>query len=400
MKIALLTLLGLCLATGLKAQNADDAAATKRSPEELQELLGPIALYPDPLISLVLPASSVPSDIVLADRFVGGGGDANAVDDKPWDASVKSLTHYPDTLKWLDDNLDWTTQVGDAFVSQPVEVMEAIQALRAKAKSLGNLVDTPQERIVQDDNDIRIVPAEAESISVPTYDSEVVYTRSAPVVAFSEPYVVGPWMRYDVDWHHRHLYWGDWHRGWDYSRGHEREIFLDNHIRKTTVWHVDPKRRIVEMHHPVAVHVTGSHVVIPHPKHVVLPRGTRTEVITEGRGHVIAPRTMAPGAGRVREEEHKVHMEEHKAAAVGAKLHEEERKVHMEEHKAAAVGAKVREEEHKVHAEEHRAAAVGAKVHEEEHKVHVEEHKAHAEGTKVREEEHKRAEHKKDERKP
>jgi len=364
MKTRLLTLLGLCLATGLHAQAPGDAAS-KRSPDELSELLGPIALYPDPLISLILPASSVPSDIVLADRFVGGGGDPAATDDKPWDSSVKALTRYPDTLKWMDDNLDWTTQVGDAFVNQPVDVMETIQALRAKAQAQGNLVDTPEEKVVQDDDGIRIVPAQPDSLYVPNYDPEVVYTQRAPVVEFGPPYIVGPWLGYDFDWHHRHLYWGEWHHGWDYSRGHDREVFITNNVRENRVWHVDPKRRVLEVRHPAAVHVAGAagHLSVPHPKpHVFVEHKGGSVIHTEaGKGKFVTPKTLAPGAPKVREEERKA-------------------AVHMEEHKVAP--KVVREEEHKV------APKVMREEHKEAPKVHVEEHR---EAPKPRVEEHKEA---------
>src|SRR5271170_5225344 len=97
---------------------------------ELDQLLGPIALYPDPLIAQILPASTLPTQIVLADRYVSDGGDPNQVDQQPWDASVQALARYPEVLKWLDDNLGWTTALGQAFLNQPQAVMESIQRLR------------------------------------------------------------------------------------------------------------------------------------------------------------------------------------------------------------------------------------------------------------------------------
>ena len=316
MNIRLLTLLGLCLASGLQvqAQASGDASAPKRTPEELSELLGPIALYPDPLVSLVLPAATVPSEIVLADRFVISGGDPATVDEKPWDSSVKALTRYPDTLKWLDDNVDWTAQVGDAFVSQPVEVMEAIQALRAKAKAMGNLVDTPEERVVQDDNDIRIVPAQPDAIYVPSYDPEIVYYQRAtahPLVYFSSPYIVGPWLGFDFDWRHRHLYRSDWHEGWDYRSGRDRQVFIDSRVTAAQVWRVDARRRQVELSHPVVTHIAAgaAKISVPHPKplvvaprsSVVAPRtgvkapGAGPEAIKPSTGRAMPPRTAAPG---------------------------------------------------------------------------------------------------------
>ena len=79
---------------------------------QLDQLLGPIALYPDPLIAQILPASTLPTQIVLADRYVSGGGDPNQIDQQPWDASVQALARYPNVLKWMDDNLNWTTEAG------------------------------------------------------------------------------------------------------------------------------------------------------------------------------------------------------------------------------------------------------------------------------------------------
>ncbi|MDB6140709.1 MAG: hypothetical protein JWO94_3781, partial [Verrucomicrobiaceae bacterium] len=219
------------------------------------------ALYPDPLISLILPASTVPSDLVLAARFVKAGSDPEAAQDKNWDSSVKALVRYPDTLGWLDENLEWTTQVGDAFVDQPVDVMEAIQELRAKAKSVGNLVDTPQQRIVQEDNDIRIVPAEPDYIYEPRYDPQVVYYQrptAEPLLYFGAPLVVGSWLGYDFDWRRHRLYRGEWHEGWDYHHDHDgdrdhrgrEEVFVNNRLTNVQAWHVDAKRHESQARRP------------------------------------------------------------------------------------------------------------------------------------------------------
>ena len=83
--------------------------------QQLDQLLGPIALYPDPLIAQILPASTLPTQVVLADRYVSGGGDPNQIDQQPWDASVQALARYPSVLKWMDDNLNWTEERGPGF---------------------------------------------------------------------------------------------------------------------------------------------------------------------------------------------------------------------------------------------------------------------------------------------
>ena len=146
-----------------------------RSSAELDQMLGPIALYPDPLIAQILPAATLPSEIVLADRYVNGGGDPNLIDQQPWDPSVKALARYPTVLKWMDDNLAWTTALGQAFLAQQQDVMDSIQRLRAQAQALGNLQSTPQENVVADDGTIEILPADPQMIYVPVYQPDMVY---------------------------------------------------------------------------------------------------------------------------------------------------------------------------------------------------------------------------------
>src|SRR5271170_2467010 len=98
---------------------------------QLDQLLGPIALYPDPLIAQILPASTMPTQVVLADRYISGGGDPDQIDQQPWDPSVQALARYPSVLKWMDDNLNWTTELGQTFLNQQQDVMDSIQRLRA-----------------------------------------------------------------------------------------------------------------------------------------------------------------------------------------------------------------------------------------------------------------------------
>jgi hypothetical protein len=197
--------------------------------EELAQLLAPVALYPDALIAMMLPASTVPSDIVLARRYLDAGNSPDLSDNQPWDDSVKSLTRYPDVLVWMDDNLDWTSAVGEAFVEQPVDVMNAIQSLREQARAAGNLKDTPEQKVVVVEEVIRIVPANPEVIYVPRYDPQVVYVRTyspQPVLFFGLGFAVGAWLSYDFDWNRNCLYRGNW-RGWnhDYNRGNNRNWF-------------------------------------------------------------------------------------------------------------------------------------------------------------------------------
>ncbi len=439
MKLRLLTFLSLFLAAGLQltAQDADDAAGPKRTPEELRDLLGPVALYPDPLISLILPASTVTSDLVLAARAVKGGADPETLQDKPWDSAVKGLTRYPDTLAWLDENLEWTSQVGDAFVTQPVDVMEAIQDLRAKAKAMGNLQDTPEQKIVQDDTDIRILPAQPDYIFEPRYDPQVVYYErpvAGPVIYFGAPLLVGAWLAYDFDWHRHHLYRGEWHHhdGWDYRHeGREREIYINNHIKNAEVWHVDTKRRIAQVKRgPDRVVVEKPRVVV-HPTPLVqrfgkgeVRRGeavdprhregmNKGEVIRRegevvrpgtpmgngrpggekgGKGKVIAPKTTAPGVpegrphieskegpGKPKGESFKGKGESH-IDTPKPKAHVEEGKPHVDTPKPRP---HVEDPKPKAHVEDAKPKHMDApKAHTEGPKPHTDAPKAHTDAPK------------------
>ncbi len=190
------------------------------SAERLEQLLGPIALYPDALIALILPASTVPTDIVLAARQLRDNpNDRSQIEHRGWDESVKSLTHYPEVLQWLDENLSWTQQVGQAFLLQPAEVMQTIQRLRATARAAGTLADTPQQRIITETNVIRIVPAQPDIIYVPHYEPEIVYVPQLihyprPVISFGVGAGAGSWLAYDFDWHRNTLWCANRHRPW------------------------------------------------------------------------------------------------------------------------------------------------------------------------------------------
>ncbi|MEY2878859.1 MAG: hypothetical protein RLZZ15_1239 [Verrucomicrobiota bacterium] len=203
-------------ATLSSAEGAADFSAPLLTAEQLEQLLGPIALYPDALIAIVLPAATAPVDLVLAARFLKDGGNPAAVDGLSWDESVKSLAHYPDVAKWMDDNLTWTKQLGEAFRRQPAEVMQAIQRLRVRARANGALADSPQQQVIRDQDVIRIIPAQSDVIFVPYYDAAVVFV-DRPVyypssfISFGIGYRVGPWLRYDFDWHRRTLWVAERH---------------------------------------------------------------------------------------------------------------------------------------------------------------------------------------------
>ncbi len=164
---------------GAFAQPSDGAPAFKQ--EELDQLLAPIALYPDSLVSQILMASTYPLEIVQADRWAtqnkGLTGDAltAALEKQSWDPSVKSLVNFPQVLSMMSEKLDWTQKLGDAFIEQQKQVLDTVQGLRAKAQATGNLKTTTEQRVIVEEKIIKIEPASPQVIYVPTYNPTVVY---------------------------------------------------------------------------------------------------------------------------------------------------------------------------------------------------------------------------------
>src|SRR2546423_145644 len=154
------------------------AAATQ---QELDQMLAPIALYPDSLLSQILMASTYPLEVVEAARWsranpgLKGEEAVNAVEQRDWDASVKSLAAFPQVLAMMDQQLEWTSRLGDVFIAQEPQVMETIQSLRQKAYDAGNLRSTEQAYVVQQGDAIAIEPAAPQVVYVPYYDPRVAY---------------------------------------------------------------------------------------------------------------------------------------------------------------------------------------------------------------------------------
>ena len=195
--IRFLILLSPCITGFLQAQAPPperpqapaQSAPRQLSTEELNGLLAPIALYPDALLALILPASTVPSDVVLAARYIASNGDPAQIANQAWDDSVKSLVRYPDVLKWMDQNLEWTTAVGEAFLEQPAYVMNSIQGLRAEAVAPGSLTDTPQQHVVQEKTCMRRIAVKSFRFDKHTDDPY------GPIV----PFISGlPWFKFEL----------------------------------------------------------------------------------------------------------------------------------------------------------------------------------------------------------
>ena len=169
-------------------------------PEELEQMVAPIALYPDPLLAQVLMASTYPLEIVEAARWktanasVTGDAVAEALKKEDWDPSVKSLVTFPDVLAMMDKEIAWTQKLGDAFLAQQAALMDAVQRLRAKAKAEGTLMSSKEQNVIEEapppppadaapaaaaapaqTTIIKIEPADPEVVYVPTYNPTVVY---------------------------------------------------------------------------------------------------------------------------------------------------------------------------------------------------------------------------------
>ena len=184
------------------AQGSGDEKKFKQ--EELDQMLAPIALYPDELLSQVLMASTYPLEVVQADRWtkqnknLKGDALATALEKQDWDPSVKSLVNFPEVLTMMSEKLDWTQKLGDAFLEQQKEVMDTVQKLRWKANETGNLKTTSEQKVVveKETKVIIIEPATPQVVYVPTYNPTVVYGAWAypaypPYALYPPGYVAG-----------------------------------------------------------------------------------------------------------------------------------------------------------------------------------------------------------------
>jgi hypothetical protein len=159
---------------------------------QLEQLVAPIALYPDRLVAQVLAASTYPSQVSDADDWRRTQGYATqdqiaaGADVQNWDPSVKALTAFPQVLAQMDRNLQWTTDLGNAYYNQPQDVLEAIQVMRQRARQAGNLQSTPQEAVNYDQGYIQLMPANPQVVYVPTYNPWTVYgAQVSPYPGFS-----------------------------------------------------------------------------------------------------------------------------------------------------------------------------------------------------------------------
>jgi len=245
---------------------APPSAQAKRSAADLEKLVAPIALYPDPLIATLLPASAYPLEVVQAARFVKDTNNIAKLDAQPWDPNVKEVAHFPDVIAQMSDNIEWMNDLGDAFVNQPKELMDAVQTMRSKAQASGSLKTTPeqvvvvtnsfttnvveQKTVIVTNQVVQIQPAQPEVIYVPQYNPTVVYAgypvaypgyyyppassvAAASVVSFGVGIAVGAIAANNCDWHGGGVYVGPRGGVWAGGGGHG-DVDVDVN-RNTTV---------------------------------------------------------------------------------------------------------------------------------------------------------------------
>lgn len=224
-----------------------DYPFTPFSPEQLDNLLAPVALYPDPLLSQVLLASMFVEDIDEAARWVRANG-SRGIDDQPWDASVRAVAHYPTVIAMMADRIDWTASLGQAYAYQSTDVMISVQRLRRMAYNAGNLFTTPQQQILIEDDFIRIVPYEPALLYVPVYDPYICYYRRplwGAAITFSIGFLIGVWLNRDCDWHHHRIYYHGWRGpGWvqrSRPRVHITNVYVNSRFETEVV-----NRRILQ----------------------------------------------------------------------------------------------------------------------------------------------------------
>ncbi|SEA40951.1 Protein of unknown function [Desulfuromusa kysingii] len=263
---------------------SEQSLSASYSPQELTQMLAPIALYPDALLSQILIASTYPIEVIEADRWVKKNshlqGDRldDALYEKNWDPSVQALCHFPDTLARMSEQITETTDLGNAFLAQEVDVMETVQLLRKKAYAEGNLATNKQQKVIVERETIVIRPAYAQMIYVPYYDPYSVYgswwypthrphawgplpSRYGFGVSFYPgihlSFVFGSWSYFD--WHRHNIYVDPYKRprfvrkqrgvsryAWRHLPSHRRGVAY--HDKRTAQTYGQTLRRSLESH--------------------------------------------------------------------------------------------------------------------------------------------------------
>ena len=227
---------------GATIENFDDEELPALTAAELEEIVGPVALYPDDLLAIVLPASTYPLQVVQAARFLERlESDSSLKPDDEWDESITALLNYPEIVDLMNEDIDWTWRLGEAVVAQQVDVIAAIESFRDKAYAAGNLKSDDRQTVSTEDGVIEIEPTQEDVIYVPYYEPERVvvyqsrpvyhyYPRAYPVYYYPYPYGYtftsgyfwGVTTAFSIGWLTDHLhvyhhsYWGHPYYGHNY----------------------------------------------------------------------------------------------------------------------------------------------------------------------------------------
>lgn len=287
-----------------RAQIADGAvdhasAVPTLSEPQLEQLAAPIALYPDDLIAWVLRAATHPLDVVEAHRWMQTEGSslpsgdqlAAALQDKPWDASVKALVPIPHVIETMDADLGWTRQLGEVYRTQEPALMDAIQALRHRAEAAGTLQSTTEQQVVDDGRNVFIDPAYPDVLPVPYYDPNLAYGAwpwgDYPPMTFSPPFDL-------LDWGPTIVFQTVVVSDFDHDRRHRRHRNID--------WR---DRRVAPAAVPTAATaVAAAGAAVPTPGAVTPAAGSRQRWQPTPRQELVIrmpPVVRAPIAARIPE---------------------------------------------------------------------------------------------------
>jgi len=254
-------------------------AAPPKSMAELKTMVAPIALYPDALLSQILVACTYPLEIVQANQWLQANASlqgqalSDAVKTQSWDASVQALVAFPDVLKRLNQDITWTTNLGNTFLAQQSDVMDAVQQMRGEAEQTGKLASTSQQKVINTTTEgqkvIEIEPTSPEVVYVPVYDPVLIW---GPPMDYYYPgwYYPHPWVGSFYAWDSGislSVYygprWGGWHNwGW-HPYWHQHTVVVNNYfvnhyttnvthvgvsnvtnVHSTSVWRHEPAHRM------------------------------------------------------------------------------------------------------------------------------------------------------------
>jgi hypothetical protein len=265
------------------------ALRAQETPDQLQQLVAPIALYPDQLVAETLAASTFTQQVDDATQWLKQNASLSsdqveaAVNQMAWDPSIKALCEFPGVLAMMDQNLSWTSTLGDAYFNQPDDVMGAVQALRQRAMAAGTLQSNAQVRVTVTDGMIDIEPASADMVYVPSYDDWAVYGAPItpwPEFVFASGIVAGPHVRWDIGirigggWGSANWGWRNWSPDW----AHHQVVF---------------NRAVYVSHSPSVV----DHHFVARPEVVAPERGRPSPVgraVAGPRPAVVGPKPQAP----------------------------------------------------------------------------------------------------------